>query len=213
MLKNLSDLTGLYIDRYAAVNCDGFERIIDALGGAVISADRSFAERFYFPAGSTDVLILEEGENHIPGSQTLMFARSRKFDPAGDFARICRQQQVLDSLKSRAISPRTILAAPSILREVRDSMVANFTVGDFISLLKTAISIPSENIRAGHIRSDGKLASPTRGDDGAYLLRANPEAIGDYVGNLIDGLDIAAALPHSVTHGQCSTGVIEASLP
>ena len=220
LLKNLSDLTGLYIDRYAAVNFDGFERIIDALGGAVITADRSFAERFYFPDGSTDVLILDEGENHISVSQALMFARSRKFDPAGDFARICRQQQVLDSLKSRAISPRTILAAPSILRDVRDSMVTNFTVGELISLLRTAISIPSENIRAGYIRSDagyirsdGNLASPTRGDDGAYLLRANPEAIGVYVGNLIDGLDIAAALPRSVSHGQCSTGVIEASLP
>ncbi len=143
-----------------------------------------------------------------------MFARSRKFDPAGDYARICRQQQVLASLKSRAISPRTILAVPSILREVRDSMVTNLTLGELISMLKTAISIPSENVRAGSIRSDGTLATPTRGGDGAYLLRADPEAIGDYVGKLLDQLEFpVAATPQSVTHGQCSTGVIEASLP
>ena len=214
LLQALSDMTGIAVDRYAAVNFDGFERIIDILGGAVITADRAFSERFFFPDGTSDVLVLREGENHVSGRQALMFSRSRKFDPAGDYARICRQQQVLASLKSSAMSPSSILAVPAILREVRDSIVTNLTLGELISLLRTAISIPTENIRAGSIRSDSSLATPIRGDDGAYLLRADTVAIGEYVDSILDQLEHPTrSLPYSVTHGQCSTGVIVASSP
>ncbi len=216
MLAEVSALTGVEVDRYVAVNFDGFAQIIDALGGAYINADREFSERFFFPDGSTDVLTLQQGMNHLSGMQALMFARSRKFDPAGDYARICRQQQVLAALKTQVLSPRTLLAVPGILREVSKSVVTNVTLGELIVFLKTAISIPTENMRAATISSDGMLSSPTRGNDGAYLIRAHVEAINGHVQSLMSELDSPAPPPAtgtSATYDNCSMGITEVASP
>lgn len=187
LLETIESLTGMQIDRYVAVNFDGFSSMIDALGGVDVVAARDFAEQFFLPDGSAQMLNLNRGPNHLTGRQALMYARSRKFDAAGDFARICRQQQILAAVKVNVLTPGVLIRAPSLLREMRQAIVTNFTVGEMVALVRTIASIPSERFGSGVVLNDGSLSEPTRGEDGASLLRPDVTAIKGYVKELQEG--------------------------
>lgn len=204
LLDTVSEMTGIKVDHYVAVHFGGFAKIIDVLGGVQVEADREFAERFLFSDGSSSLLSLRKGANQLSGGEALMYARSRKFDAAGDFARICRQQQLLAAVKSQALTPRTIVAAPTLFRQVQESIVTNFTLGELLSLLQTLASVSSDRIQSGVIAYQDNLVAPTRGSDGAYLLRPDMDGIREYVGGLQDqqrAVDPPAACVQMVNGG------------
>ena len=204
LLDTIHELTNIDVEHYVAINFDGFAKIIDALGGVRVNVDRDFSEQFGFPDGSTDHLELSSGPNQLTGRQALMYARSRKFDAAGDFARICRQQQILKSLKDQVLSARTILAVPAILGDLRSSLATDFTLRELVSLLRTASGIRAEDVHSRVISNDGVLASPTRGSDGAYLIRPDAKAIQDFAGGSLGGAPPAAPAAESLSSRTCA---------
>lgn len=98
----LGELYGIPIRYYVEVNFDGFERIIDALGGVTVNVQVPVVDDRY-PAGGGAVqrVYIASGMQHMTGAEALVYARSRHGIGSSDFDRGARQQRVLVSLRQQ----------------------------------------------------------------------------------------------------------------
>ncbi|WP_182884861.1 LCP family protein [Microbispora sp. H10885] len=93
-------ILGLRIDWYALVNIWGLAKMIDALGGIVLTVDRDIVY------GRYDEGVVRAGTRRLDGTEALWYARSRTM--SDDFDRMHRQRCLLGALLGQA-DPATVL--------------------------------------------------------------------------------------------------------
>jgi len=97
---------GQRVDYVAAVNFDGFAKIIDALGGITIDVPTRIVDDAY-PTPDFGIMRVEfePGVQRMDGARALIYARTRHDDD--DFGRAARQQQVIraivDEIRGRSL--------------------------------------------------------------------------------------------------------------
>ena len=181
--QTLRYVTGLHIDHWLLVNFHGVEAIIDQLGGVRLWSPREFDERFVYLETDEEIrLTLDEGWNTLDGRESVAYARSRKYDPGGDFARICRQQQVVRGLREQSLSPALIVNAPGLIASLSGAFKTDFPIGSVPALGNLLLSISPERINSWAVHArDHDLMVPEEGLDGAILWRPDLHAIRDFV--------------------------------
>src|SRR4051794_34365113 len=93
---------GIKIDNYARVDFDGFEQVVDAIGGVIVDVDRPIKDDEY-PTDDYGLirLYIPPGPMLMDGKTALMYARSRHSED--DFGRARRQQKVLMAIRDRGL--------------------------------------------------------------------------------------------------------------
>ena len=148
--KTLENVTSLSIDYWIVANFDGFEELVDAIGGINITNERDIYDpRYPGPNYSYETFELEKGFQHLDGATALKYARMRHNDPEGDFGRAKRQQQVLQSVRNKVFSIGTLTNAAALNKilnalgnNIRTNMAAR-DLNDFLVLIK---NIDTDNI-------------------------------------------------------------------
>ena len=181
--RTIRNLTGMRVHNWVMLNFYGVERIINQLGGVRIWSSREFDERFVYLDTDEEIrLILEPGWNTLNGREAVGYARSRRYDYQGDFARICRQQQVLRGLRDQALSPLLLVNAPGILASLDGAFRTDFPLDRVVALGELVLRIPQERVNAWTIHRRGEeLLRTLQGEDGANLLQPDIDAIRDFV--------------------------------
>jgi LCP family protein required for cell wall assembly len=105
--------TGLPIDYYVMVDLDGFQQVVDALGGIDINVSQRIPlESSMLPAGycSQPTGYIEPGQQRLNGYEALWYARVRCGGEglSNDFDRMRRQRCVIGAMIDRA-DPITVL--------------------------------------------------------------------------------------------------------
>lgn len=119
--ETVSNITGLPINYYIALDFDGFRQIIGELGGVNIQVPKTIHdERYPGPNYSYQTFEIGPGLQELDGETALKYARTRH-DEDGDFGRAFRQQQILEAARSKAYSLGTILNIPK-LNEILDTL-------------------------------------------------------------------------------------------
>ena len=98
------------IDYYFRVNFEGFEAIIDALGGVDVMSEYTFnvgPKYWYY-----------EGMNHLNGEEALIFARERYTFAEGDRQRGKHQMAVIQGVINKVLSPEILKNYVSVLEAV-----------------------------------------------------------------------------------------------
>lgn len=96
----LGALYQLNIQYYVAVNFQGFENIVDTLGGVTIDVQMPVTDDALPVPGANDQnLYVAPGIQHMTGQQALAYARSRH--ASSDFDRAQRQQRVILSVRQQ----------------------------------------------------------------------------------------------------------------
>ena len=112
--------TGVRIDHFAVLNFDGFQAMVDALGGVDVTvpqAVRDAKSRLDLPAGTS----------HVDGGQALAYVRQRySLGDGSDLGRIKRQQAFLSSLAHQARSTQ-VLVRPDRLLAFLDAATKSLT--------------------------------------------------------------------------------------
>ena len=182
----VSVLLGLPIDFYAAVNFNGFADAIDLVGGVDLWVERDFDELFEFLETREQLrLKLDRGWHELSGREALLFVRSRKLDAGGDFARICRQQQVIRELRSRAISLGIIPRLPQLALELGNWFQTDFPMISLPSFAELAIQIPRSRTHSFLVNQERGLVEAITGTDGSNLFKPDREAILQFVDNAL----------------------------
>ena len=125
----LKEIFRLPIDYYVRVDFNGFEKIIDAVGGIDINVQNSFSDPLFprktaYNAGPQTITVtFAKGLQHMDGKTALIYARSRHGNngEGSDFARSKRQQQIILALKNKILT-REVLLSPSKLKQLAQSL-------------------------------------------------------------------------------------------
>ena len=106
LAKEIGFLVGLPVDYYAAVDLEGFVKMVQAMGGVDVNVTTAVNDPFtgtFVPTG----LI------HMDGHLALKYARSRM--SSSDYARASRQQDVLVALARKVVTPEVVPHLPDLL--------------------------------------------------------------------------------------------------
>jgi LCP family protein required for cell wall assembly len=101
--EGVEGITGLKINYYAMVNLQGFEKLVDAVGGVTLNV------RDAIPIGGIGAPVtghIKPGKRKLNGFETLWFARSRV--AADDYSRMARQKCVMNAMLQQ-LSPQTVV--------------------------------------------------------------------------------------------------------
>ncbi|MFA9262562.1 MAG: LCP family protein [Undibacterium sp.] len=141
---SVAEITGQPIHYYAMIDFDGFEQMVDALGGIQVEVMRDIYDARYPGKNySYETFELKKGWQKLDGKTALKYARERHDDPEGDFGRAKRQQQIMQAVREKAWSAPTFLN-PFALSGFLESLGASVTtdiapeeIGRFIELART----------------------------------------------------------------------------
>jgi LCP family protein required for cell wall assembly len=129
----VTNLTGLPINHFVAVNLAGFQNVVEALGGIPICVDRPMRDDL---AG----LNIPAGCQTLDAEQALAFVRARHVcgDRIPDFSRISRQQQFLRAVIGKILSAGMILKAQSLIEQVAPNLLVDddMNLADIIFLTR-----------------------------------------------------------------------------
>ncbi|MFI5510139.1 LCP family protein [Mycobacterium sp. NPDC051804] len=155
LVKVVQKLSGLYVNRFMAVDFAGFSKMVDALGGVEVCSTTPLED---YELGT---VLPNAGRQTIDGHTALQYVRARQVttETNGDYGRIKRQQLFLSSLLRSMIS-REVFFSLSKLNNVvnmfiNDSYVDNMDTKDLVTLGQSI-----QGIAAGRITF---LTVPTTG--------------------------------------------------
>jgi LCP family protein required for cell wall assembly len=183
-LKTIKEFTGLKINHVIVVNLAAFPPFIDAIGGITIRTGRVCSNISGGAAQGGFTLDLKPGVHHLNGLQALTYARTREnaCDPAqSDLTRVLHQQQILNAIRSRLLSPSTFFRLPFAAWNA--PKVLQTDMGGFTLLSLFGASVLGGNAPPKLLKPTGAEVLPGYGD----ALTVTPGAVHRAVRQLIDG--------------------------
>jgi LCP family protein required for cell wall assembly len=142
LIQTVEQLTQVRIDHYVAIDFDGLIQVTDDLGGVdVVVAETTSNGPYTFPAGV----------NHLDGDQARWYLGQRYGLPGGDFDRVKRQQQYLQSMFSKLFTANTFSDPgrfDAALLAVTSAVKIDETLGnaDLLALAYSMRSVTPENV-------------------------------------------------------------------
>ena len=119
LIRTIERLTDLRIDNYMQIDFDGFQAMVNTLGGVEVCLSEAAKE------GDSGI-DLQAGRQIVRGDQALAFVRQRKGLPRGDLDRIARQQQFIGAIVRKTLSAGTLLnpfKLNGVINAVTESLV------------------------------------------------------------------------------------------
>ncbi|TSC65429.1 MAG: cell envelope-related transcriptional attenuator [Candidatus Doudnabacteria bacterium Gr01-1014_77] len=160
----ISQVLGIHVDYYLAMDFSGFKKIVDTLGGVEIDVENSFTD-YSYPSGDKNVdaasctseelpdslisecrykkVSFEKGLQYMDGSMALEYARSRHAAgiEGSDFSRSKRQQKLISAIAHKAASIGALSKVFSLMDVVSNHFKTDLSVAeikDLADYLKTA---------------------------------------------------------------------------
>lgn len=123
-MQTVETLTGVFLDGFMVIDFQGFQRMIDAVGGVELCIEEEIN------APQANDLHLEPGLQTLGGELALDYARARKgVGDGSDLSRIGRQQELLASLVRTVLSADT-LTNPGRTLSFVDAVTSSMTMDD-----------------------------------------------------------------------------------
>jgi polyisoprenyl-teichoic acid--peptidoglycan teichoic acid transferase len=165
---------GIRTPYYVLVDFNGFEQIVDTLGGVIIDVPRPLKDDEYPTADyGTERVFFLPGPQLMNGTNALRYARTRHSD--SDFARMSRQQQTLRAMRDRALRLNLLPQLPTLADQGLKAIQTNLSPTELLSLAKLAGQMEPEAMAS--VVVEGNLVTSFSGIGGAALLLPNRPAI------------------------------------
>lgn len=170
LVKQVSRVSGLPVDHYVGIDFEGFQKMVDAVGGVQVclsvpaydpGGDGSGGSGFKSPAGRFT----------LNGERALQFVRQRHGLPGGDLDRIGRQQRFLSDLGAKVKSAGTLLdplRLDNFLSAVTDSVTIDGSTSksDLLRLAEALRNLDPQRVTFVTVPTTPGQSSPGLG---AYL--------------------------------------------
>lgn len=158
---------GVEVHRTVRINFQTFIHLIDAAGGVTVTVPSHIVD-YEYPTMNYGVMTVEfqPGIQHMNGEQALEYARTRH--TTSDSDRSKRQQQIIDALVSKLISPPGWEHIPEVTRVIQTEVDTDLTAMDVISVLPALVWIGQDGVDRRVI--EGALVKGFSTDAGASVL-------------------------------------------
>ncbi len=140
--KVVQDTFGIPTDKYLALDFEGFEQAIDALGGVDLTVDKKMD---YDDHWGHLHIHLKPGRQHLNGRQAIGFVRFRHSD--SDLVRTRRQQALIAAVKTKLRSPQALGQIGPLLAALDTHVDSDLTAGQEVALARFAHDTPHQSVR------------------------------------------------------------------
>lgn len=172
----VGEVLDIPIHYYIRADFQGFETLINKLGGVSVYVEKSFVD-YQYPTDDEkyQTLTFPEGWQTMDGDTALKFVRSRHGTngEASDFARSRRQQKILVALKEKILSFSTLLnpiKIQSVFDAVKNSIDTNMEMWEIVRMSHLARDLDTEKIIHQVLSADQDGLLVAANIDGAYVL-------------------------------------------
>ncbi len=146
LAKELGYLAGVPIQYFASINLDGFQELIDLVGGVDVVNPKPIDDPQYDWLDGTHGFTLPAGPVHLDGRIGLAYVRSRYGVGDNDYTRAARQQQVLAALRKKLTDPAVLLKLPQLIDAAASMIRTNFPSDRVDDMLGLAREIKDQDI-------------------------------------------------------------------
>ncbi|OAT80999.1 trascriptional regulator [Bacillus sp. MKU004] len=126
-MDTVEEMLNIPIDYYVKINMEGFEDIVNSVGGVTVNNDLNFSY-----GGHS----FKEGKLDLNGKEALAFARMRKEDPRGDFGRQLRQREVIQGVIREGASVSSLWKFDNIFDALGSNVETNLTFDEMVDIQK-----------------------------------------------------------------------------
>lgn len=174
------------IDYYFRVNFDGFQEIVDALGGITVNSE------YAFKSGN---ISFKKGENTLNGKEALAFARNRYSFSSGDRQRGKNQMAVIKGVIDKATGPAIIMNYKTTLDGLAGSFDTNMPYEAITELIQNQVKNGTKwNVVSYSANGTGASRKPYSMNAYAYVMIPDQATV-----------DHAKDLIHRVKNGEAIT--------
>lgn len=190
LLQTIEQNFQVHLDGYARVDFDGFEAIIDKLGGVEIELTEGEAN--YLNRGDKDYITESSNKNLVPGvnkmngDQALGYSRIRYVKGIGgesnDFGRTNRQRTVLMAIFEKYKSSN-LVELVTVTNELLTYITTNLTKGDILSYVAAAAGTGMTGLETFRIPLDNAY-TPADTNSGNVLMvnfEKNNAALSEFI--------------------------------
>lgn len=171
LIKELGYLLGAPIHYYAAIDLNGFVRMIDLVGGVTVDNRRAINDPAYdWIDGSRPGFFLSAGKHKLDGKTALAYARSRQGVGDSDFTRARRQQEILLALRQKLVRPENVARIPALLEAAGDSVRTNFPQDRVGEMVELAQGVSADGVRQYVLGPPYAQRPPAGQSGGTYKL-------------------------------------------
>lgn len=144
------------IDYVVRIGFDGFEDVVDKLGGLTLDVDMNMCYRDRADGTSID---LSAGTHHLTGKETLDFIRYRKGNcknasDSDDIARNVRQEQVIDAVLGKLKSLEGLLKLGQVVESVGQHVESDIPAAQIRNFIGTYMGIDRDKINYVHLQGE-----------------------------------------------------------
>jgi polyisoprenyl-teichoic acid--peptidoglycan teichoic acid transferase len=158
----LENYSSVPVDHYAVVDFEGFESVIDAIGGVRVDVgDGQFPEKWR----------MGEGVQRLNGHKALIYARYRG-TPGADIDRMQRQRELVGALRSEALRWHTVKTLPKIMDVMNENVQTDLDLDGAITLGQVLI----RRGRHAEMTSQQLQGTPETLSNGEQVLIPDEEA-------------------------------------
>jgi LCP family protein required for cell wall assembly len=173
LTKELGYLLGVPIYYYAAINLDGFKKMVDLVGGVTVTYPEDIIDPSYSweDAAGSHGFVFHAGTHHLDGPNALAFVRSRKAD--SDFARAARQQILLIALRKELTKPSMLPKIPALLKAAAQTVRTDFPSSQVADMVALVRGIDDKSIQRYVLGPPYSTHPPNTTTGGIYTLKLN----------------------------------------
>ena len=149
-LQTVSSYFNVPIPYYVAINFDGFQKVIDSMGGIGIYVPAAIDDPLYPGPGYSYIHVhFDPGCQHMDGARALEYARTRHAD--SDFGRSQRQQQVIKAMRERVLQVNMLPRFGDLLNQLGDTVATNIPPDQQWMFLQLGSQIPTNALYTAQI--------------------------------------------------------------
>ncbi|MHB1127152.1 MAG: LCP family protein [Bacillota bacterium] len=136
--ETVEGLLGVSIDNYIETNFQGFENVIDILGGLTLDVE----QRMYRPSENIN---LYPGVQQLDGEKALAYVRFRDYK-LGDIDRVEHQQIFLKALYEQTFRLATLPKLPGLIQQILQNVSTDLTITEVIQLATAMRGLGGEQL-------------------------------------------------------------------
>ena len=152
----VEETLGLKTDYYAMVNLQGFEDMVNAIGGVDMVVER----RIPIGGGTNQATggkypitgYIEPGQQHLDGYHALWYARSR--EGSNDFNRMCRQQRMVRVVVEESDPATLAMSIPGLVTATENNIVTDIPTSDIDAFAELGLRIKDSGFKSYPITQD-----------------------------------------------------------
>ncbi len=154
VVKAISNLLGIAVHQYIAIDMSTFTDLIDIIGGIDLYVEKDMD---YEDPAANFAIHIKQGYQHLDGTKSQEYLRYRS-DDLGDVGRIQRQQQFLKALYQKVLQLETIPKLPAIaevLHKKADSSAEIFDSLHLVNVLRHLSTSQPISITLPGVQAEG----------------------------------------------------------